>query len=120
MISNKTWKISIRCQNGTQIETEVPVNAGKQEKNGTAVSVTDFNEDDIRIGKIDLEILPVTLADIPYTEKDKPVQVRIPVEELPEKITAFYMFNPWWTRPAFCKDLSGSLRLPASNGGGFL
>ena len=107
MISNKTWKISIRCQNGTQIETEVPVNAGKQEKNGTAVSVTDFNEDDIRIGKIDLEILPVTLADIPYTEKDKPVQVRIPVEELPEKITAFYMFNPWWTRPAFCKDLSG-------------
>jgi hypothetical protein len=34
-------------------------------------------------------------------QKDHPIQAYITFEELPGEMTAMYMYNPWWTRPAF-------------------
>lgn len=33
----------------------------------------------------------------------RPVKIYLPMEQ-PEKMTAMYMFNPWWTRPAFIES----------------
>ena len=105
MIKSNAWNILIRCQNHTQVRAEVPVNAGDSMHDGVTIRAQDIREGDVRIGELALEIHTQTLTDTPFMEMEHPVQVRIPVEERPEKITAFYMFNPWWTRPAFPEDL---------------
>jgi hypothetical protein len=93
MIKSNAWNILIRCQNHTQVRAEVPVNAGDSMHDGVTIRAQDIREGDVRIGELALEIHTQTLTDTPFMEMEHPVQVRIPVEERPEKITAFYMFD---------------------------
>lgn len=37
---------------------------------------------------------------------ERPVTLELRVAERPEKITAMYLYNDWWTRPAFINDFS--------------
>jgi len=55
--------------------------------------------------------LSLKLHDLPLEENydlvmEDPVTVELRVKEKPEKITAMYLFNNWWTRPAFIDDFS--------------
>lgn len=39
-------------------------------------------------------------------ELEVPVALELKIKEKPEKITAMYLFNDWWTRPDFIMDFS--------------
>ena len=105
MISRSTWKVQIRFQNESSLETVVPVNGIRKEEGPVSVGVSAQEEKGILCAGIDLKIRTVTLEDPPGLSAAAPVRIRIPVTEIPEKITASYLFGPWWTRPFFTEDL---------------
>lgn len=37
---------------------------------------------------------------------EHPITLELCVREQPEKITAMYLYNDWWARPAFIDDFS--------------
>ncbi len=48
------------------------------------------------------QIAAVTLkADGQILKAENPVRICVPAEKKPKALTAMYMLNPWWTRPAF-------------------
>ena len=38
-----------------------------------------------------------------FLRAEKPIRLKLSVHKQPEAMTAMYMLNPWWTRPAFVK-----------------
>lgn len=53
------------------------------------------------VGKLKLRLTNGHSMENYNLELEQPVTVDIFLEEQPEKITAMYMYNDWWTRPAF-------------------
>ena len=105
MIDRKVWTAETLFQNGNMSSAAVPV--GRRSDGRTAILCFSLEEKDGALtGRIDLEVKDRTLEDVPFLETVYPVRVRIPVAEMPEKITAIYLFSPWWTRPAFTENLS--------------
>ena len=94
-------KILVNCQKGKSVELDLAEHGGKCEKESIRVELSEFMEDECRIGTFRLSILNETLSDKANLAMEHPIQVTIPVQNRPAKITAMYMFNPWWTRPAF-------------------
>ena len=68
-----------------------------------------FNEekqDDCRIGTLKLNILRKNTWDMTGLALDAPIQIALELDEIPEKMTCMYMFNEWWTRPAFITEVN--------------
>ncbi len=101
MIADTSWHIRFNRQQNTVTEADVPVNGASCEKDGVICSLTCREEGGIVRAAIDLRIPTPTLTDTAALSMEEPVRISLPLEEKPERITAFYMFNPWWTRPAF-------------------
>ena len=92
---------TIRCQRGRTIETAVSVDTGCIETDNIRMQVQTEKSEDSLLGTLELSIHTNTLEESCLLEKDRPIRIALPLTERPEKITALYMFNPWWTRPAF-------------------
>ena len=93
--------LAIRCQRGRTIETAVSVDTGCIETDNIRMQVQTEKSEDSLLGTLELSIHTNTLEESCLLEKDRPIRIALPLTERPEKITALYMFNPWWTRPAF-------------------
>ena len=105
MIDRKVWTAELLFQNGNFSSATLPV--GYRSDKGKAALCFSLEENGSALtGSIDLEVKDRTLEDVPFLETEWPVRVRIRVLEMPEKITALYMFSPWWSRPAFTEKLS--------------
>ena len=105
MIDRKVWTAELLFQNGNFSSATLPV--GYRSDQGKAALCFSLEENGNALtGRIDLEVKDRTLEDVPFLETEWPVRVRIRVLEMPEKITALYMFSPWWSRPAFTEKLS--------------
>ena len=92
---------TIRCQRGRTIEMAVSTNEGWIETDNIRMQVQTEKSEDSLLGTLELSIHTNTLEESCLLEKDRPIRIALPLTERPEKITALYMFNPWWTRPAF-------------------
>lgn len=57
-------------------------------------------------GRLSLKLLSQPLEENRNLAMEHPVTVELYVKEQPEKITAMYLFNDWWTRPAFIDSFS--------------
>ena len=93
-------RLRIDLQKGKPVETTALINAEGVEKNGIRAALTEHAAAGCRIGRIQLQIHKETLSEPNNLSMEVPVRIYLPME-CPEKITAMYMFNPWWTRPAF-------------------
>ena len=58
---------------------------------------------DCCLGEICLRIKNTSNMENFNLRAGRPVKIYLPMEQ-PEKMTAMYMFNPWWTRPAFIES----------------
>ena len=105
MIDKRLWTAELLYQNGNMSAYTVPVGKRSDRERSSLCFSLEENGGALT-GGIDLEIKDRTLEDVPFLVTENPVTVRIPVEEKPEKITALYMFSPWWSRPAFTENLS--------------
>ena len=75
------------------------------------------NAPDVSVGRLHLELSQQTMDANDNLALEKPVVLKLHLAEKPEKITAMYLFNDWWTRPAF---ISGFSQIPARTQVAFL
>lgn len=101
MGEEKNIRCQICCQKGRKIDAEVPINTGIYEKEGIRLELMEKAADECRFGEIRLNIKNEACTENDNLRAEKPVRIYLPVKENPEKITAMYLFNEWWTRPAF-------------------
>ena len=106
MIKQKTVSCEIYRQKAQPVLTEVPLNGGAVSCDGVTLSVSETSAGCCRVGSIRLAIQNEELEACRNLEAEAPVKLRLLVTELPEQITALYLFSPWWTRPAFTQRLS--------------
>ncbi len=106
MIKQKTVSCEIYRQKAQPVLTEVTLNGGAVSCDGVTLSVSETSAGGCRAGSIRLAIQNEELESCRNLEAEAPVKLRLPVTELPEQITALYLFSPWWTRPAFTQRLS--------------
>ena len=101
-------EMTIRCRRGQMIRMTISADSGWSETDNIRVELQTDGEESSFLGTLGLSIHTNTLEESCLLEKDRPVRITMYLAERPEKITAFYMYNPWWTRPAFpssCAEL---------------
>lgn len=101
MAEKKNIRCQIHCQKGKRIDAELSVDTGIYEKDGIQIEVKDHMADGCRYGEIRLNIKNESCRENFNLRMEKPIRVYLPMEECSENITAMYLFNEWWTRPAF-------------------
>lgn len=100
----KKLRLQINCQKDKTVEAELMVNTDGCEKDGIRMEVSERTVDGCQLGEIRLQIKNETNQESYNLTMEKPVRVFLSMDECPEKITAMYMYNEWWTRPAFIES----------------
>ena len=96
----KNIKFEIYCQKGKSIYTEIPLNSEEYEKDGIRIQATEETVKGCRLGKLFLDIKNASITQNFNLRMESPVRLYFPMEP-PQKMTAMYLYNEWWTRPAF-------------------
>ena len=94
-------RLQIQRQRGALTEITQSIDADGVEKDGVRAEFTEHSVDGCRLGRIQLCLDKGPLSEPNNLAAEVPVRAYLQMRERPEKITAMYMFNPWWTRPAF-------------------
>ena len=101
MPGQRQIRVQVRCQKGKSVELALSINSGGCDAELIHAEVLESFEGGCRIGQIRLSISGGVLDEKTALEMETPIRVFLPVSKRPESITAMYLFNPWWTRPAF-------------------
>ena len=101
----KQIRLQINCQKGKTVEAKVFRNSGCIERDGIQIEISESTADGCTLGNLHLKVGHEELSESFNLAMEAPVRVYIPMAERPEKITAMYLYNPWWTRPAFADRL---------------
>lgn len=96
-------RCEIYCQKEKNIYAEIPLNTGEYEKDGIHIKIHENMVNGCRLGELSLHIKNTSNMENFNLRTERPVRTYLPMEQ-PEKMTAMYMFNPWWTRPAFAEN----------------
>lgn len=95
----------IRCQKGKAMDVELGINSDAFEEKNMYLAITETVENGCRLGQIHLKFRNEAHTDGGrYLCMEDPVQLLLPMEEHPQNMTAMYMYNEWWTRPAFIQS----------------
>ncbi len=105
MTEQRKIKLQINCQKGKVVEAELLMNTKAYESDGIHIEVSERIEKGCRLGEIHLKIENEALEERFNLSMEKPIRIYLPMQEYPEKITAMYLYNAWWTRPAFVERL---------------
>lgn len=108
MMNPDTLELEIRRQRGKTVNAQITVNAGEAETEGIRMEAVTRSAGGSLLLEIGLEIRTGTLEESFLLDMERPVSVTVPLSAKPEKITAMYLYNPWWTRPAFvdsCEEI---------------
>ena len=103
MNREKAIRCQVYCQKGKSITAEISGDTGIYEKEGIRIEVREKAVEGCRLGEIRLDMENESCRENDNLRMERPVCVYLPMEERPEKITAMYLYNEWWTRPAFVK-----------------
>lgn len=117
MEKEKRIRCQIFCQRGKTIEAELSADTKAYEGDGIWIWVSEREEGGCRLGKLRLEMKNESCRGNDNLRADRPIRVSLPMEERPEQITAMYLFNEWWTRPAF---VAGFAEIPEKTQVAFL
>lgn len=102
MTGTENIRCAIRFQKEKHIYAELPRNTKRFLKDGLQIQVLEEKEGDCRIGRLSLNIKNESCRENANLDMENPITIWLPLER-PEKITAMYLFNEWWTRPAFAE-----------------
>lgn len=107
-MQEKNYKLKgqLKFQNKETINFKLLKDQDVFEKDDVFVKVTEENHNDCQFGFIEIKLKNSYFKKNFYLEMEKPIQLWLPVDEIPEKITALYLFLDWWTRPSFIDDFS--------------
>lgn len=105
-MEQKTIRCEINRQKNEPLSVELSLNGGEVEKDGVKLAVSETDSGNCRLGGIDLTIINEELSACSDLEAHAPVRLYLPMRELPQDITALYMFSSWWSRPAFVQSLT--------------
>lgn len=102
MENTKTVRCQIHCQKGETVDVHLNMNEGVLEQENLRLAMTETAENGCRMGQIQLAFNnEVHTSHTHCLQMEDPVQIELPMEESPLRMTAMYMYNEWWTRPAF-------------------
>lgn len=105
MTEKKKFRCQIHCQKDKKISADIPADTGIYENEGIRIEVKENSVGGCQYGEIRLNMKNESCRENFNLRMEKPIRVYIPMAECPEKITAMYLFNEWWTRPAFVDGL---------------
>ena len=100
------YRIQIDFLKGRRLDMCVPPGEEICADERVSVVIAEQEEEGCCVGRIRLRMAdedPLQLYD--HLAAVMPVRIYAAPAKYPEKITAMYMYNPWWTRPAFAADL---------------
>lgn len=95
------FRINLRCQSGKQFSGRFPVNGESCVQERMCVRLEERTWEGMQTASLALNLRDEESWVNHGLEQDAPVQVFVPMDPKPRKMTALYMFNEWWTRPAF-------------------
>lgn len=98
-------RCQLYCQKGKRIDVELSADTGIYEEEGFHLEVTENVINGCQYGKIRLNMKNEACRANNNLKMERPIRIYIPMKEQPERITAMYMYNEWWTRPAFVEKL---------------
>ncbi len=101
MKEHKEYRVEIHCQNGKTVCGRGGVNEGSCTLDGVTIRLEEHSEPQFQAVSLQLNLRDENSWVKNGLEKEQPIRVFVPVEQKPKKMTALYLFNEWWTRPAF-------------------
>lgn len=104
-MKNLRANIQVKCNNERKHFAIYPTVTEVSEDN-YIVSFVEKEKNGCRVGSLKLRISRKNPWDMTGLSFERPIQLELHVDEQPEAITAMYMFNEWWTRPAFIENLN--------------
>lgn len=96
----KKIRYEIYCEEGICVKGETLLQNQEIEKDGIRIKAGEEQAGKCWLGKLTLELKSVAGTADAGLRSERPVRIWLPVQR-PEKMTAMYLYNPWWTRPAF-------------------
>ncbi|NCC42556.1 MAG: hypothetical protein EOM18_03015 [Clostridia bacterium] len=97
--------IQINCKDETKI-FDFPAPDGMRCEDNYQVCFEEEEKQGCRVGRINLSISRKDTWDMTGLAVDAPIKMVLEMDEIPENMTCMYMFNPWWTRPAFVTEMN--------------
>lgn len=106
--------LQVNCQKEKKVEfinNIADIGGGRNEimldkKEGICGTFVVENVDSRKNGWLKLKIDNESCRENYNLELENPIVLEFNIREKPEKITAMYLFNDWWTRPEFVTDFS--------------
>ncbi|WP_303916028.1 Sip1-related alpha-galactosidase [Subdoligranulum variabile] len=95
-------RCEISCQKGKHYTAQFPLGPEGHTEDAFSVRVTEETAAGCRAGHLTLRLNVPSHTESWALDLDAPVRLWLPATP-PRAVTAFYLYNPWWTRPAFCE-----------------
>ena len=102
-IMNKYAECEINFTDETKENLRVLIDGAAETAGGVSVSLRQETDGGCELISIVLRPDNESGGKMKSLRAEKPLRLLIPFEKHPEALTAMYMLNPWWTRPAFVK-----------------
>ena len=90
----------IDCQQGIQYTADLSLGQTRDQKD-FSLSIDEQDAGGCRLGTIRLQLRGEPHAGCPSLTAQAPVKLWVQPARKPSRMTALYLYNPWWTRPAF-------------------
>lgn len=95
----------IDCQKEMPYTAALSLGQTREEKD-FSLSIDEQDAGGCRLGTIRLQLRGEPHAGCPSLAARAPVKLWIQPTRKPSRMTALYLYNPWWTRPAFAAEFT--------------
>lgn len=104
MIDSSALRCEVKRKSGIPLVMPPSINGGEVINDCVRLTLNERKADGCIISSLDLKIDNDELSECNNLAAQSTLRVFLPLRELPQSITALYMFSPWWSRPAFVQS----------------